>query len=315
MMPPAMRGRHAIACLLVALFCTAASGQAPAPDAARMVEYDRNAPLDVKEVASEPLTGVTLHDISYASPKGGRVSAYLVVPSGKGPFPAILFQHWGQGNRSSFVAEALLYGRAGAVSLLVDAPFSRSQPSYRPFTSDPAGDRELLVQGIVDLRRGLDLLAARADVDPKRIAYVGLSYGANTGAVLAGVDRRAKTYILMGGPPSVTEMYRTGEHPGIVAMRARMSKEELDKYLAEIEPLDPIRYLGRAAPASLFLQFARQDWYVSVPSSRQSERAASAPKQVRWYDVGHEFNDVASLTDRAEWLRKEIGLGEVRIGR
>jgi dienelactone hydrolase len=312
-----MRGHHAYALVLIALLCPAATAQGPAPELVRMFEYDRSAPLHTQESLVATRDGVTLHDISYASPKGGRVTAYLVVPSGKGPFPTILFQHWGQGNRSSFVAEALLYGRAGAVCLLIDAPFSRSQPWYRSFKYDPTSDsdRDMLIQGIVDLRRGLDLLMARADVDPKRIAYIGLSYGANTGAVLAGVDRRAKTYILMGGPPSVTEMYRTIEHPGVVELRKRMSKEALEQYLARITPLDPIHYIGHSAPASLFLQFAREDWYITEQAALQSEKAASSPKQVRRYDVGHEFNDVQSLIDRAEWLRKQIGIAEARIGR
>ena len=38
-------------------------------------DYDRNAPLDIKEAGLERRGGVEVHDISYASPKGGRVPA------------------------------------------------------------------------------------------------------------------------------------------------------------------------------------------------------------------------------------------------
>jgi dienelactone hydrolase len=315
MMEPESKRRYAWTLLLVALCSVGARAQGPSPDVARLLEYDRAAPLDVKEVSAETRGGVTLHDLSYASPKGGRVTAYLVVPPGKGPFPAILFQHWGQGNRSSFVAEALLYARAGAVALLIDAPFSRPHPSYRPSNFDPESDsdRDALVQGIVDLRRGLDLLTSRPDVDPKRLAYVGLSYGANTGAALAAFDRRAKTYVLMGGPPSVTQMYREIDHPGLVRLRGRMPTQDFERYLARLAPFDPVNFIGRAAPASLLLQFARHDWYVSEAAARRYEQAASSPKEVRWYDGGHEFNDPESLADRAAWLRKEIGIAAVRF--
>lgn len=55
---------------------------------------------------------------------------------------------------------------------------------------------------MVDLRRGVDLLRARADVDPNRIAYVGHSAGAHWDAILSGVDRRLKTVVLMAGVPT-----------------------------------------------------------------------------------------------------------------
>ena len=36
--------------------------------------------------------------------------------------------------------------------------------------------------------------------------------------------------------------------------------------------------------------------------------AASGPKEVKWYDTGHDLNDVQALLDRASWLRKRVGL-------
>ena len=47
--------------------------------------------------------------------------------------------------------------------------------------------RDLAVADVVAVRRGLDLLAARPDVDPKRLGFLGYSAGARTGALLAGV--------------------------------------------------------------------------------------------------------------------------------
>jgi hypothetical protein len=42
------------------------------------------------------------------------------------------------------------------------------------------------VQLIIDLRRAIDLLGGRPDVDPQRIAYLGVSYGGAMGGLLAG---------------------------------------------------------------------------------------------------------------------------------
>jgi dienelactone hydrolase len=60
------------------------------PSTLRRFDYDQKAPLDIQEVGVQKRGGVEIHDLSYASPKGGRVPAYLVVPSGKGPFAAVI---------------------------------------------------------------------------------------------------------------------------------------------------------------------------------------------------------------------------------
>src|ERR1051325_7480860 len=115
-------------CLTV--FGPAAFGQTAAPRFEELLpqfEYDAKAPLDVKEVGREKREGATVIDLTYASPRGGRVPAYLVVPEGRGPFAAVLFGHWMMPgsplrNRGEFLEEDVVLARAGAVSLLIDAP-------------------------------------------------------------------------------------------------------------------------------------------------------------------------------------------------
>ena len=69
-----------------------AQSSAPAPaDLARLFDYDAAAPLDVKEVSTRTIDGAQVKDITFASPKGGRVTAFLVTPvkgAGRGPAPA-----------------------------------------------------------------------------------------------------------------------------------------------------------------------------------------------------------------------------------
>ena len=60
-----------------------------------LFDYDAKQPLDIQDKVIEEFDEATLHDVTYNSPKGGPVAAYLVVPKGKGPFAAILFGHWG----------------------------------------------------------------------------------------------------------------------------------------------------------------------------------------------------------------------------
>ena len=79
--------------LIVLLGGTAAAQSERFSKLRRMFQYDRKMPLDVREIGVENRDGIQVHDISYVSPKGGRVTAYLVVPPGKGKFAGLIFMH------------------------------------------------------------------------------------------------------------------------------------------------------------------------------------------------------------------------------
>jgi dienelactone hydrolase len=165
-------------------------------DLVRRFDYDRSAPLDVREAGVQDRGGIEVRDISYASPKGGRVPAYLVVPAGKGPFPAAIWGHWywensPQRNRTEFLDEAVVLAKSGLLSLLYDGPIAR--PGHVVDTTSLSEQRaDDRIQTILDVRRGADLLLARADVDPARLAFVGHSYNATTGGYLSGIDQRSR---------------------------------------------------------------------------------------------------------------------------
>ena len=163
------------------------------PELVRHFDYDASAPLELKIIGTQKRDEATIYDITYASPKGGVVPAYLVVPvNGKGPFAAVIWGHWYwtnsvMRNRKQFLHEAVALASAGVVSLLTDGPIAR--PDYVPDNTPMSEKRSAEeVQQVIDMRRGADLLLARKDVDPKRLAYVGHSYNASIGAILSGVD-------------------------------------------------------------------------------------------------------------------------------
>ena len=75
---------------VLAICASTAAQTPPAADASKVFAYDATKPLNLTIGKSEvPTAGVTAFEISYDSPKGGRVPAYLVVPSRKGLFAAM----------------------------------------------------------------------------------------------------------------------------------------------------------------------------------------------------------------------------------
>ncbi len=279
-----------------------------------LFDYDRNQPLDIKDSIIQTREGTILHQITYASPISGRVSAYMVLPAGKGPFAGIVFGHWGYGTGTEFLPEALLYAKAGAASLLIDYPWVRPDP-WRRNVSDfarPENDRDIYIQAVIDLRRGIDLLTARADIDSSRIAYVGHSYGAQWGAILSAVDKRLKGVALIGGVGRQEDIFLDSDDPDFVQLRQALTKEQLNKYLTVTGILNAIRFVPLAAPTPLLFQFARFERYFDNTSMQRYAAAASEPKKVLWYDTGHELNDTKALIDRSRWLMDILKIKDVK---
>jgi cephalosporin-C deacetylase-like acetyl esterase len=97
------------------LFTTVCAAQVT--DAQRQLfAYDFKQPLDVKQKQLEQRPWARVFAIDYASPHGGRVTGFLVEPTATGKHPAIVFGHWGPGNATEFVPEAIMYARAGVAA-------------------------------------------------------------------------------------------------------------------------------------------------------------------------------------------------------
>jgi dienelactone hydrolase len=279
----------------------------------KQFDYDQSASLQLQEGNVETRNGILIKDVTYTSPKGGRVSAYLVMPEGSGPFSAIVFAHWGLGLRSEFLPEALMYAEAGVVSILPDYPWSRVGDSRRNVDDieHPESDRAAYIQAVIDLRRAIDLLERLPIVDAKRIGYVGHSYGAQWGAILSAADKRLKTCVLIGGVAAGADIWASPD-PDLQAYKSKLKPETLKKYIEVTSTLDAIRYVPNAAPTTLLLQFGRYERYFDEASMKRYEKASSDPKKLLWYDTGHELNDIQAYIDRALWLQKELGFKPIQ---
>jgi dienelactone hydrolase len=59
--------------------------------------------------------------------------------------------------------------------------------------------RDVIIQAAKDLRRAVDYLQTRPDIDAQRFAYFGLSLGAGVGPIMTAVEPHFKASILLGG--------------------------------------------------------------------------------------------------------------------
>lgn len=294
--------------LLLALFALSLSAFARPTDNSHPFDYDSKLPLDSQDVGVDFRGPVGIYDFSYASPRGGRVPSYLVLPPGKGPFAAIIWGHWcwqnsDFRNRKEFLDEAVALAPAGVASLLIDFPIAR--PGYVA-DKDPLSSKGIddLVQMVIDIRRGADLLLARPFVDPKRLAYVGHSCGATAGGIVSGLDKRFRAFVLMAGALS-DEADR--KSPAFQEFRQKLGPEKVDAFVAKYSWTDAARYISHAAPASLFLQYATQEKFLTPDVAKAAAALASEPKQFKLYDAPHALNAEA-LRDRVAFLTAQLQL-------
>jgi dienelactone hydrolase len=294
--------------LLLALFVLSLSAFAHPTDNSHAFDYDSKLPLDSQDVGVDFRGDVGIYDFSYASPKGGRVPAYLVLPPGKGPFAAVIWGHWcwqnsAFRNRKEFLDEAVALAPAGVASLLIDFPIAR--PGYVQ-EKDPLSSKEIddLVQMVIDVRRGADLLLARPFVDSKRLAYVGHSCGATVGGVVSGLDKRFRAYVLMAGALSDEAIRKS---PAYQEFRQKLGPEKVDAFVAKYSWTDAAKYISHAAPAALLLQYATQEKFLTPDLATATAAVASEPKQFKLYDAPHALNAEARR-DRIAFLTEQLQL-------
>jgi hypothetical protein len=211
---------------------TTTSSIPPLEERAQLLAYDESAPLGLVEKKAKTRGGAQVVDVVYAAGER-RVSAFLVRPKGK-PRAAMLWAHWygeeANTNRTEFLPDAVALAKDGVVSLLPQGSF----PWEADVSEDAAEDRQLAIEQIIQLRRGLDLLQQEATDAP--LAFVGHDYGAMYGASLVA-DKRPQAYVLMAPDATFSNWFLKYFVPGA-------SKPELDEAFA---PLDPVNNVGDAA--------------------------------------------------------------------
>jgi len=265
----------------------------------RLFKYVRS-PIELKEVSRYEEAGIVVRDVNFkaVNSRHKRIEAYLVSPKGRTRVAGIVFFHWlgnVKSDRTEFLEEAKILARQGAASILIQGFF--------PWLEEPhegSSDRQQVIDQTIELRRALDLLLSQPHVDPKRIAFVGHDYGAMFGGILAGIERRVQFYVLMAGMGNFSDW-------SLKYWRGTAANGE-DIYRQAMKPVDPINYISRAAPATLLFQFSNNDKFIPKATATAYYKAASQPKEIKWYDAVHDLNVDVARADRHQWLTRQLRL-------
>lgn len=328
--PRPTAARSVLVCLLSAL--TACGGgptasMPPAPitteaaamrgrwEAARgLFDYDRQAPLNLTlpGVPAQRKAGAGAFDAAYDSPSRGRVPAWIVLPEGDGPFPAVIIMHGSGDNRSGPLDLAFDFAEASVATILLDAPFRRPgwSSSLSEFVTFTPQDRADQIQLLMDLRRAVDVAVNLPQIDQGRLGYYGLSYGAAMGAELAGIEDRIAVFALAVGDGGLVEHFLGPDDAEGALMT--LPSDRRQEWVAAMEPIEPLYFIGQAT-APILLQSALRDEFLPLSDVRRLHAAAPASTRVEWYDSGHELPHGA-FCNAAAWLADHLAFDTRKVG-
>jgi serine/threonine protein kinase/formylglycine-generating enzyme required for sulfatase activity len=258
---------------------------------ANYYHYDKTA-LDPQIVEVNETAEWTREKITFNGADGERAIAYLYLPKNyPRPLQVIHFIPGGDvaGGLRSLPASmedrlgpVIKSGRA-AFGVVIKGYIERLRPEgyVRP---DPATVefRERSVNWITDVRRGLDYLETRNEIDPTRIAFFGPSAGARIGVILASVETRYRSVFFLGA--------------GV---------EKVD--LQTIDEADPINFAPHIRGPKLMLHGRYDEDTPLDTRGKPLFDLLPEPKRLILYDGGHIPDYRVLVTIINSWLDETMG--------
>lgn len=258
-------------------------------------DFDRQQPLAAK-IETLPATNfvamlqpnLVSQEVSFAGPWGDRITGYLFQPKvHAGPLPAVLVLAGSPGAALAANAFAGQLAEKGLVTLTVDLLSARAPlTDYHDLGRIVAWE----LGQVRDLRRALDFLRSRPEVDATRLGVTGRSLGGMVGASLTGLEPGVRAFLFQiatAGPLLVEVLSRGGAYP-----------VEVLKWTAL-----PSTQVQRTAP--ILWQNQVEDPIIAKPLVELSFAWSGGPKELRWYPGRHSVNE-AMDEEGAQWLYDQL---------
>jgi cephalosporin-C deacetylase-like acetyl esterase len=266
----------------------------------KFYEYDRDFPLDPQVRLVENAADHALHHITYLSTHDSRVTGLLSLPKpASGPVPVIIFLHGLRDSKSEDYMQVgnRIFLRNGYAVLRIDAQ-NHGERKRHDLKLDltqgyPYWSRGVVIQSVFDLRRAVDFIASRPELDSSRVAFFGASFGGFVGTVFVGVDERVKAAVIALAGGGLNLLF------GVQA-----ASPKVDEFLSVVEPLN---FVGRISPRPLLMLNAKQDETVPPIAARWLYARAGEPKKIIWYDTQHhEIPMEPAFGEAVEWFDRYL---------
>jgi len=262
--------------------------------------YDQKLPLKDTLLQVDSADNYTMRHIDYFSINNKKVKALLSIPKNiDKPIPVIILLH-GLGDRKTvdyIEAGHEYFIKSGYAVFRIDIANhgDRLEDNYEFSFTDgyKYWTRNIIIQTVFDLRRGIDLLNKIPDIDSTRIGFYGISLGGFTGTVFCAVDKRVKVPVIALAGGGFNVMF------GLDAL----SEEALDYF----SMIDPINYVEMLSPRPLLMLNAENDDVVPPFTTKRLFKKAKEPKKIIWYNAKHHDVPIDKVYQAGiDWYKKYL---------
>jgi cephalosporin-C deacetylase-like acetyl esterase len=213
--------------------------------------------------------------------KPTRVFAYYAKPAGAGPFPAVVLVHGGGGK--AFREWAEHWAARGYCAITMDlaghgpkqrledgGPDQSDDTKFRAFTDRDIRDM-WTYHAVANVLRAHTLLLSFPEVDKKRTAITGISWGGYLTCLAASLDDRFQVAVPVYGCGFL--------HENSVWKEARFDKVPAERREAWTKAFDPSQYLSNVRCPILFLN-GTNDFAYPPDSYQKSYALVKSPKTI-----------------------------------
>src|SRR5262249_16139579 len=173
----------------------------------RMYDYDRTKLNAVVDTTHEETDDWVRQKVSFdAAYNHERMAAFLYLPKhGKPPYQAVIFfpgsnaihDRSSSKGITSFVFDFIVKSGRAVVHPIYKTPYHRQDRFHSDYADMSNFYREHVIAWAKDLRRSIDYLETRPDIDTSRVAYYGVSWGGYLGGLMPAVEPRFKAVVLL----------------------------------------------------------------------------------------------------------------------
>ena len=251
----------------------------------------RPAPLEARVEETVTTPDYTREMVTFSGVGAERVTAYLYLPTHV-PRPVQVLHFVPAGDvvngyrplTASMDERMVPFVRAGRAAFGVVLRGYIGGPPFAGPPPDPQSVEQVesTAERVNTLRRGLDYLATRDDVDRTRIAFVGPSSGGMLGLIEAAVDDRYRGVVMMG----VGLSGRAGAYHPVA---------------------DAVNFVPFIRPPKLILQGSYDEDTPLITAARPMFDLMRQPKTMVVYDGGHVPTPELMMRVVGEWLDTQLG--------
>jgi predicted esterase len=230
-----------------------------------------------------------------------NIEGYLAHSADRGRLPALLVLTAGEGNARRCIEQSAPLVAMGMLEACI------SIPGYGK-SSGPS--RFVGPQAVEAAHHAVDLMAARPDVDPDRIAVWGVSDGAVAAGLLMDSDPRLRAVILQSGFYDTLKMWPEAPLREKVTILRQVWPSH--RVLAE---RSVIAHLPPKLDCSVLIMHGEHDKDMPVQQARRlaKELATRGAKvETRFFDDGHDLGGKVQGPLR-EFLRENLIAAEPRV--